>query len=106
MSGQTVNPTTPGYKEAKARAEKYQRFAGYDVNQFATSLKEGDLLPGTQTYNDLVKDPAVKIKLEKANALNTINGDKVDTTKVVEKTMNDIMENSPLGKAMKDGFIS
>lgn len=97
---------TPQFKQAQTRLDNLRQYSSYNSNQFATAISSGQLLPGTQTYNDLQRDPKLKVSIEKANTLNQVNGNKLDTNKAVSTVMNDIVDNSPLGQAMKDGYIS
>lgn len=69
-------------------------------------IAEGKLLEGTQLYNDLASDPAIKQRLDYAQKLNTINRVPVDTGKVVANTLTDIVDNTAIGRAFKDGQIT
>lgn len=109
QAGQSVPPDAMNgadYKNAKTRYDSYNRYSSYTAEQIATAMKGGELVPGTVIYNDLTKNPDIKTKMDKAKALNFTNGNDIDTNKVVSNTMSDIMLNSPLGKALADGFIS
>jgi len=48
----------------------FKKFSTYDTASLATSLSSGDLLVGTKAYNDLVSDPNMAIKIQKAMAFN------------------------------------
>lgn len=103
-AGAPVN--SQAYKDAKLRYSTVQKFTGMNSTQLWQAMKTGMLLPWTSTYNDLMKDPKVKANLDKANALNTINGVTLDIEQTEKKVTNDIIDNSPLGQALKDGYIS
>lgn len=97
---------TIDYKKALTRFSKFNEFKDYNANDFGTALVNWDLLPWTQVYNDLTLDPNIKAKIEKANTLNTINWNKLDTNKVMTNIETEIATSSPIAKAYQDWFIS
>lgn len=111
----SVNQSDPNYKIAKTRYDNYSKYAWYSSKQFQTALNEWLILPWTQTYNDLIKDPKIKLELDKAQSLNIINWQKTDTTKVFETQSEEIANNTKvniwwktmtLKQAMTDWYIS
>lgn len=104
-----LNPAikeSPEYLQATKRLDNYNKFKNFSEDQFKVSLTNWLLLPWTQTYNDLIKDPATKLKIDKANSLNNLNGKTINTDEAVKNTMSDMMKNSPLWKALEDWFIT
>lgn len=71
-TGISVPPSnTPEYKQAQARYNNFRKFSTYDTSRLSVALGNGDLLMGTQTYNDLVSDPTMQARIQEAQLYNT-----------------------------------
>jgi hypothetical protein len=84
MSGVYVDKRLPWFAEASKRYNDLKRYSNYSQKEFETSLANGMLLPWTQLYNDLIKDPKIKLAVEKAQALNKINGVSTDLNTIFQ----------------------
>lgn len=107
--GQITNPqitNTAEYKSAVGRIDKVNTIKGYDQSQISTLLAEGKLVPGTQLYKDLSTDPATLAKITNAQKLNVINKVAVNKDNVLANAAETVIDETPLGKAFKDGYIS
>lgn len=71
-----------------------------------TALRTGDIIPGTKEYNDLYTDPAVKAKIDEANAFAVINGGYDFEAIGTKKTSELISQNTNVSNALSDGYIS
>lgn len=107
--------STPQYQQAKQRFDNLQNYSSYTTDQFASALVNGDILPGTQGYNDLLNNPEVKVKLEKAKILNDANGKKIDVQKATDNKSQEILDGTninvngqtmTIAKAYEDGVIT
>ena len=110
-----VDKNNQFYKEAYNNVQKYNFFKWMNENQLSSALKDWLLLPWTNIYNELIKNPENKIKIDKANSLNLINWDTVDVTKAFENKSEELLnetkvninwQETTLWKAMADWFIS
>lgn len=106
--GQTVPKeleSTPAFRTAKLRADAFSKFSGYDAGKFASAIKNGQILPGSQVYKDLLADPNLGKNLRIAEKFSAIYG--VDLAKAGESKTNEIVNNSPNAKnAFADGTIT
>ena len=102
------------YKEAKQRYNQFTKYKDFNDKQFQTAFNEWLILPWTKLYSDLSTDPKIKLQMDKANALNKINGVKTSQDKVFETQSEEIWNNTDveidwetmtLSKALKDWFI-
>ena len=95
---------TPEYRQAQARYNTFKRFSTYDVASLSTAMQQGDLLMGTQAYNDVISDPNMLAKIQKARIF--MNGE-VDMVKIGEKQGQYVMTQNPtVAKALEDGYIT
>lgn len=95
---------TPEYRQAQARYNTFKRFSTYDVASLSTAMQQGDLLMGTQAYNDVISDPNMLAKIQKARIF--MNGE-VDMVKIWEKQGQYVMTQNPtVAKALEDGYIT
>ena len=95
---------TPEYRQAQARYNTFKRFTTYDVASLSTAMQQGDLLMGTQAYNDVISDPNMLAKIQKARIF--MNGE-VDMVKIGEKQGQYVMTQNPtVAKALEDGYIT
>ena len=95
---------TPEYRQAQARFNTFKRFSTYDVASLSTAMSSGDLLMGTQAYNDVISDPNMLAKIQKAKIF--MNGE-VDMVKIGEKQGKYVMTQNPtVSKALDDGYIT
>lgn len=103
--GVTVwDPKSVEYRQAQARISTFKKYSTYDTSSIATSLASGDLLVGTRSYNDLVSDPNMALKIQKAMAFNK---GEVDLVKVGETQMANVLAQNPtVATALADNFIS
>ena len=65
--------SSPSYKSAFDRYRKLKFLSGYDANSIAAVLKNGKLVPGSRTYQDLYNTESGKAKIEKANKILSIS---------------------------------
>ena len=109
-----IDTNTKWYTEAKTRFDTYSKYKDFTDKQFQTAFNEGLILPWTQLYNDLSKNPKIKLQMDKANALNRVNWEKTDSNKVFETQSEEIWNNTKvdiswqtmsLKKAMEDWYI-
>lgn len=109
-----VDKRLPWYKEASKRFNDLQKYSTYSQKEFESSLANGTLLPWTQTYNDLIKIPKVKEAIDKAQALNKINGVTSDLNTIYESQSEEIGNNvsvnvngqtTTIKQALQDGYI-
>ena len=92
------------YRTAQARLNTFKKFSTFDVASLSTALSGWDLLMGTQAYNDLVSDPAMKAKIEKAQLYTS---GKINAEVIGNKQGAYILSNSPtVANALADGFMS
>lgn len=95
---------TQEYRTAQARLNTFKKFSTFDVASLSTALSGWDLLMGTQAYNDLVSDPAMKAKIEKAQLYTS---GKINAEVIWEKQGAYVLSNSPtVANALADGFMS
>lgn len=95
---------TPEYRQAQARYNTFKRFSTYDVASLSTAMQQGDLLMGTQAYNDVISDPNMLAKIQKARIF--MNGE-VNMVKIGEKQGQYVMTQNPtVAKALEDGYIT
>lgn len=115
VAGWQVDPNSQWYKEALARFNSYNKYKDFTDSQFQTAFTEWLILPWTQIYNDLAKNPKVKLQMDKANALNRVNGEKVNENKVFENQSEEIWNNTKINinwktttlkSALEDWYIS
>ena len=112
----SVNQSDPNYKVAKTRFDNYSKYKDYNDKLFQSAFNEWLIVPWTQLYNDLQKDPKVKLQMDKAIALNRINWEKIDDKKIFETQSDEIANNtkttSPtweiitLKQALEDWYIT
>ena len=102
--GTVASQNTPEYRQAQSRYNTFKKFSTYDVASLSTSIQSGDLLMGTQAYTDLVSDPNMLAKIQKAKVFT--NGE-VDLIKTGEKMGAYVMSNNPtVAQALADGSMS
>lgn len=102
--GSVPTSDTPEYRQAQARYNTFKRFSTYDVASLSTAMQQGDLLMGTQAYNDVISDPNMLAKIQKARIF--MNGE-VDMVKIGEKQGQYVMTQNPtVAKALEDGYIT
>lgn len=95
---------TPEYRQAQARYNTFKRFSTYDVASLSTAMQQGDLLMGTQAYNDVISDPNMLAKIQKARIF--MNGE-VDMVTIWNKQGQYVMTQNPtVAKALEDGYIT
>ncbi len=98
------NQNTNEYRSANARYNTFKRFSLMDPATLSTALNSGDLLQGTTTYNDLMSDPAMSTKLQKAKAFVTGN---IDEVKIGTTQSSIILSNNPsVANALADGTMT
>lgn len=98
------DPKSTEFRQAQARINTFKKFSVYDTASLATSLQSGDLLVGTKAYNDLVSDPTMALKIQKAQAFNKWV---VDLVKTGETQMANVLAQNPtVAQALEDGNLS
>ncbi len=104
-SGVSVwDPKSTEFRQAQARINTFNKYSVYDTASLATSLQSGDLLVGTKAYNDLVSDPTMALKIQKAQAFNKWV---VDLVKTGETQMANVLAQNPtVAQALEDGNLS
>lgn len=115
VSWQSVDKNIPWYADAKKRYDAYNMYAIMTDNQLSSSLWKGNILPGTQVYEDLMKDPIQKARLERIQQYNIVTGKTPKTEEVFINKSKEIANNTKvnigwqtmtLSEAMTDGYIS
>ena len=98
------DPKSTEFRQAQARIATFKKYSVYDTASLATSLQSGDLLVGTKAYNDLVSDPTMALKIQKAQAFNKWV---VDLVKTGETQMANVLAQNPtVAQALEDGNLS
>lgn len=98
------DPKSTEFRQAQARINTFKKYSVYDTASLATSLQSGDLLVGTKAYNDLVSDPTMALKIQKAQAFNKWV---VDLVKTGETQMANVLaQNTTVANALADWNLS
>ena len=61
-------------------------------NQLSSSIGKGNILPGTTVYEDLMKDPVQKARLERIQQYNIVTGNTPKTEEVFTNKSNEIAQ--------------
>lgn len=96
---------TAQYRLAQQTYNKVQNFSTMSAPNLTASMNNGSLIPWTKVYNELIKDPVMKAKIENARVFTTdtpINVNDVTNTVSQETFAN----NPTLANAFADGSIS
>lgn len=110
-SGQQITSPTltrlPAFKIAQERANDFNKFSQYNVNQISSALLSGSLIEGTKVYQDLQNDPAMKAKLDQARTFNTASNKTTDQRGIELNVSSDILKNNQTtAQMLEDNFIS
>ena len=98
--------TTPEYKKAEKRFNDYSLYQNLTPEEFGVSLADWLIIPGTQLYKDLSTNPEIKIKLDKAHALNKINDVSTDVVLAGENLTETVLNDATISNYMSDNNIS
>lgn len=107
--------TSNNYIEAKKRFDTYNMYSSMTDAQLSASIWNGNILPGTKVYEDLIKDPIQKARIEKIQKYNIITWKTPKTEDVFTNKSNEIINNTDviiwdskitLKQALDDGYIS
>lgn len=102
------------YSSAKKRFDDFSMYSTMTDNQLSSAIGNGNILPGTTLYEDLMKDPAQKARIEKIQKYNLIVWKTPKTEEVFTNKSNEIAGNTKveigwqtmtLKQALEDGFI-
>lgn len=102
------------YSSAKKRFDDFSMYSTMTDNQLSSAIWNGNILPGTTLYEDLMKDPAQKARIEKIQKYNLIVWKTPKTEEVFTNKSNEIAGNTKveigwqtmtLKQALEDGFI-
>lgn len=88
-----VVKSSPFYKSAQQTYNKLQQYSTYSTNELVTAMNQGSIVPWTNVYNEMMKDPAMKQKLTDAQVYRAWNP--VNSTQIYENASSDIMSNNP-----------
>lgn len=114
VAGIPVDKNTPWYASAKARYDSYSMYSSLSDAQLSSALWNGNILPWTTAYNDLIKDPIQKERLERIQQYNLITGNKSTTEDIFAKQSENIANNTQvtidgqrmtLATALSDWYI-
>lgn len=92
---------TPEFASAKKRFDAVQAYKSFSVPQFSSALAKGTVIPGSQTYKDLMSNPESADKIRKAEAMNRINKKTVADEDKREAVMSEI-RSTTFGQAVAD----
>ncbi len=91
---------------AKNRLKNYSAFSWMTDSQLSSALSTGKLIKWSETYNDLLSNPTLKVRLDNINKVSGIS-DKTTITEKEETASADIIgKNLNIKTALEDGFIS
>jgi len=94
-------------KKQQATMKVFDKWSSFSTPQFQTAITSGDLVQGGSEWNTLMSSPEMKIKLDSAVKLNTLNGKTVSPEEVANKTVSDIVNNNPtISSMLSDGGFS
>lgn len=102
------------YSSAKKRFDDFSMYSTMTDNQLSSAIGNGNILPGTTLYEDLMKDPVQKARIEKIQKYNLIVWKTPKTEEVFINKSNEIAGNTKvdigwqtmtLKQALEDGFI-
>jgi len=97
--------SSPYYKTAQATYNKMQQYANYSTGELVTAMNTGSILPGTSLYNEMMKDPTMKAKLQNANIYR--NTKPTNEIQVYETKSSEILADNPQTASMfADGLIT
>lgn len=97
--------SSPFYKSAQQTYNKLQQYSTYSTNELVTAMNQGSIVPWTNVYNDMMKDPVMKQKLTDAQVYRAWNP--VNSTQIYENASSDIMSNNPTtANYLADGVIT
>ena len=97
--------TSPFYKSAQQTYNKLQQYSTYSTNELVTAMNQGSIVPWTNVYNEMMKDPAMKQKLTDAQVYRAWNP--VNSTQIYENASSEIMSNNPTtANYLADGVIT
>lgn len=97
--------TSPFYKSAQQTYNKLQQYSTYSTNELVTAINQGSIVPWTNVYNEMMKDPAMKQKLTDAQIYRA--WDPVNSTQIYENASTEIMSNNPTtANYLADGVIT
>ena len=97
--------TSPFYKSAQQTYNKLQQYSTYSTNELVTAMNQGSIVPWTNVYNEMMKDPAMKQKLTDAQVYRAWNP--VNSTQIYENASSDILSNNPTtANYLADGVIT
>lgn len=88
-----VVKSSPFYKSAQQTYNKLQQYSTYSTNELVTAMNQGSIVPWTNVYNEMMKDPAMKQKLTDAQVYRAWNP--VNSTQIYENASSEIMSNNP-----------
>ena len=100
-----VVKSSPYYKSAQQTYNKLQQYSTYSTNELVTAMNQGSIVPWTNVYNEMMKDPAMKQKLTDAQVYRVWNP--VNSTQIYENASSEIMSNNPTtANYLADGVIT
>ena len=95
--------SSPYYKSAENTYKQIQNFRTMGQGQLATAISNGALMPWTNTYNELIKDPAMEARIKEARIYAT----PVNPNKFLENQSSQILsQNSKVAQAFDDWLLS
>ena len=114
VAGWIIDKSSPNYTAVNKRFQDYNTYKNYSENQMKTALKDWTIMSWTTAYNDLIKDPVTKLKIDKANILNMVNNENLDINKALDNKSTEILNTSvtvnwqetTIWKAMEDWYIT
>lgn len=97
--------SSPYYKTAQSTYNKMQQYSNYSTGELVTAMNSGSILPGTSLYNEMMKDPAMKSKLNSANIYRA--NTPTNQVQIYENKSNEILTDNPTTASMfADGLIT
>ena len=97
--------SSPFYKSAQQTYNKLQQYSTYSTSEMVTAMNQGSIVPWTNVYNEMMKDPAMKQKLTDAQVYRA--GNPVNSTQIYENASSEIMSNNPTtANYLADGVIT
>lgn len=97
--------TSPYYKSAQQTYNQLQRYSTYSTNELVTAMNQGAIIPWTNVYNEMMKDPAMKQRLSDAQIYRSATP--VNTTQVFESASSNILADNPTTASyLSDGLIT
>lgn len=112
--GWNVDKNTPWYDQALNRFNKNTYYKWLSDKQLTAELGKS-LLPWTNEYNDLIKDPLQKARIDKIQQFNLVKWVKTDTNSIYEEKSDEILSNTnidingetmTLKTALEDWYIT